>query len=404
MQSFLLKYAPMFFLVLRIFILTTLASSPFALAQNKTAIRKTSLELPRDTAGLEKVRVALVSSVSEIKIATPFPFEVKDAKGRPLFRGEKMVSSEVRASTTGIQIGAQNFRETPLSILSKGEGIKVGLRTYPHGIMIWREVGNKITVINEVSIEEYLKGVLPLEANPKWKLEALKAQAIVSRSYALFNAIENRKGMSHMTRDVMSQVYGGKTAENIVTNRAIEETRGKILTYDGKIFPAYFHSTCGGGTTHAEYLWNVEAHPAMRGVSCNFCRASKHYRWEAYFTNREIEDALKKGGIKISGVRNFSIKKTDATGRARSFLIEGAKGKQEVHSNDFRIWMDPAKFKSTLITDIEADGQGYRLQGRGWGHGVGLCQYGLKELAELGYTAEDILFYYFPGSSIRKLD
>jgi stage II sporulation protein D len=244
---------------------------------------------------------------------------------------------------------------------------------------------------------------LPWEANPKWPSEALKAQAVVSRTYALFRAIEKKDEWIHLAADVKSQVYAGKSSEKPQTSEAVDATRGQILTYRGKIFPAYFHSTCGGGTTNAESIWDVEKHPVLQGVKCNFCVDSKHYSWQITIPRQQIEAHLKKHGLSVSGIQKITPSHLDAHGRARSFVIEHAQGKTEIRANDFRLWLNPAVLKSTFIRSIHPTGDSFIFRGRGWGHGAGLCQYGMKGLAELGYTYRQILEYYYPGAEIKKI-
>lgn len=367
-------------------------------------IKKTSLEIPKGKEA-EVVRIALLQNISEVTLSADGSFQVRDSQGRPLFSGPRIVKTKVRAAPQGgIQWGIQSFATAPLVIQARGGAIRLDHHLYRHTLEIWPEMNGKISVINQVGLEDYLKGVLPVEANPKWDLEALKAQAVAARTYALFKAVENRDKKFALGKDVLSQVYAGKNSEHPVTDQAVESTRGRILTYRGKIFPAYFHSTCGGGTTHAEYLWNVEPHPSLKGVQCNFCWASKHYRWSDSISISEIEAALKRNGVKISGISEIRLEDIDATGRARKIGIVSPEGKISVHSNDFRLWIGPSKLKSTLITSMERKENQYLFRGRGWGHGVGLCQYGMKQLAELGYTYAQILQYYYPEAVVETLN
>ncbi len=394
-----------FFSLFLAILFSTLPFLPFeSRAQSETPeIKKTSLDLPKNMGEFELIKISLLNKMPEALIETSSPFKVTDRDGRPLFQGDRIVSTAIRPSPGGIKIGSLSFSQTPLTIQSEGGSIKVDQYAYRHALKIWRDSGKALSVVNEIDLEDYLKGVLPWEANPEWSVEVLKAQAVASRTFALFKAIENQKKRYAVSKGVLSQVYGGKNLEDPKTDKAIEATRGEILTYDGKIFPAYFHSTCGGKTTQAEYLWDVEAHPALKGVTCDFCRSSKHYKWEAELTKAEIEKKLKKHRINVPGIRGLAATQKDASGRAKKFEIEYAGGKKKIHSNDFRIWMDPAKLRSTLIYAIYDEGDHFRLKGRGWGHGVGMCQFGAKQLSDLGYSYREILEYYYPGSAIRQL-
>jgi len=379
--------------------------TPVTVQSSNVKLKKTSLDIPANLKDFENVRVSLMKNVTSVTISSPQAFKVVDEQGHDLLKGDKIVAATVKANDRGIQLGSQTFLGNALVIRSTaGDGIKVGDKTYRDNIEFWKDAAGKISVINEVNLEDYLKGVLPWEANPNWPVEALKAQAVVSRTYGLFKAIEYQKEKTHVSQDVLSQVYAGKTVENPKTSQAVDLTKGEILTYNGKIFPAYFHSTCGGATTHADYLWDVEPNPALKGVKCDFCWESKHYHWSAEISPLEMEKALQKKGYTISGITNITLEDTDETGRARYIIVDHAKGKTKFRSNDFRVLVDPMKFKSTLIKSITRKGSSFVFQGKGWGHGAGMCQYGSKALAELGYTYRQILDYYYPGSKITTLE
>lgn len=384
------------------FLILSINLWPFGTGRPGAEIKKTAFELPKD-AEIQQYEVVKISLgvLTKLTAATSGSYKVLDKENRPLFSGLKMAPTQIRLSPTGIQIGAQNFSEVPLTILTDNS-IVVNGKSYRRAIKLWKE-GAGILVVNEILMEDYLKGVLPLEASASWPMEALKTQAIASRTYALFQSILKKDQKFALSKDVLSQVYGGKESEHAQTNLAIESTRGQILTYDKKIFPAYFHSTCGGKTTQAEYAWDVEPNKALRGIDCNFCWASKHYRWNAAFTSAEILKRLKVKGIKMGEISSIQAADLDKSGRARSFIIVHSQGQIKLHSNDFRLWMDPMKFKSTLILSIDKTKNGFAFRGKGWGHGVGVCQFGMRQLAKLGYTSKQILEYYYPGSEITKI-
>jgi SpoIID/LytB domain protein len=123
----------------------------------------------------------------------------------------------------------------------------------------------------------------------------------------------------------------------------------------------------------------------------------------ADFKAADIENKLRPHGVKVPGITKIEPSELDATGRAKYFLITSKSGKTKVHSNDFRLWLDPMKLKSNRILSVDRKGDSFSFRGRGWGHGVGLCQFGMKQLADLGYSYEDILKYYYPGAQITKI-
>lgn len=390
----------MFFFLGPLVLLLSLTFWPFGPDRTGRPIEPTSLDLPADPSLFREVRISLLQSASEIVVSTSSPYRLLDAEGRSLLTGERILAARVSVRGEGIVFGSQTFRRAPITLESEGEGIRIGKRLYRQSLVFWPGGDGKLDVINELAIEEYLKGVLPWEANPKWTPEALKAQAVAARTFALFQAIKHRDERFHLTKDVASQVYGGKVSEKPETSRAVDATRGEILTYRGKIFSAYFHSTCGGATTRAEKVWPVKPHPSLEGVPCPFCRGSKHYRWVARFPVDILESKLKAHGVAAPAIQAIVAEDRDRAGRAHTFMIVHSGGRTKVPAGEFRLWMDPFRFKSTLLDSIERDEEGFVFRGRGWGHGVGMCQYGMKQLAELGYDYKKILRYYYPDADI----
>lgn len=391
----------MLYYLLRLSLVLSISFWPFHNGkQGAPPIKKSSYDLPAQPLQHAFIKILILPGADEISVSTDGAYSILDAQRRVVFQGPKLPVSKIKARGESIQIGVQSIQTNPIMIESPGYGVRIKGAHYRQAVEVWRETNGKITVINDITVEDYLKGVLPSEVNPRWPMESLKAQAIASRTYALFKMIENGGQRYHLSKDVLSQVYGGKNLEHSVTTRAVEETQGQILVYKNKVFPAYFHSTCGGLTTRAENIWSIEPHPSLEGVECNFCWKSRHYRWQADFTKAEIEKKLSERGVKMAGFRDLKVGEKDRTGRANYFLITTAAEGIPIQSNDFRLWVSPQKLKSTWIQSITKTKTGYSMKGRGWGHGVGLCQYGTKQLGEMGYSHERILNYYYPESQI----
>lgn len=392
----------MFFPVFHFFLMFSLALWPLSTAEKKIEPRKASLELPDNSEDFRDIRIFLKDQVSEIKISTDFPFVVRDRLGRQLLSGPHMSRLTVRPVVQGIQLGSQILRNMPIAFESQGSGFRLGEYSYRHILKMNLDPQGKILVINEVPLEDYLKGVLPWEVNPSWSVESLKAQAVASRTYAFFKMLENEKSDYDVRTDTMSQVYKGKGVEKPTTSKAIDATRGQILTHQGKVIVTYFHSTCGGSTADIHKLWDIEEHPSLKGTICNFCRNSRHYRWKNEIPVADIEEKMKKAGTSVVGIRRIKATDKDKGGRAEFVEIEDQKTKRKYRAADFRIWVGADKIKSTIFESIEVRGDQAYFQGRGWGHGGGLCQYGMKRLGELGYHYQQILNYYYPQTDIKQ--
>lgn len=366
--------------------------------------KKTSLEIPANLSQVDILRVALFYERPEVLVGVNGPYEVHGfPTNQALTQGTFLPATPVRPEPSGIRFGPTLFRVSGLRIQSETKEVRVGNRAYHDTIQVLKNPKGSLTLVNEIDVEEYLKGVLPWESNPEWPKEALKAQAVASRTYAIFKNIENRDFPFVLSSDEGSQVYRGKTIEKSATNRAVEKTRGQILTYRGKIFPAFFHSTCGGRTTRAEYQWRVEPHPSLQGVECSFCRGSKYFSWKAELSVSEIESLLAKKGYAAPGLKEIRPEKLDPSERPRFFVLQYREGSLTLPANEFRLGVGSDRMRSTKVK-IERAGERFIFRGRGWGHGVGMCQFGSKQLAELGYDYREILRYYYPGAEIRNLE
>ena len=373
-------------------------------ARDAEQVKPSSFEIPANPAVVRLLRVALFYEKPQVLVSSPSAYEIRGfPANQALAQGPALGSIPIRPEVSGIRVGSAVYPVTGLRITSSAKEIQVEKNVYPNAIRVLKNPAGSLTVVNEVDIEDYLKGVLPGEINSDWPEEAMKAQAVVSRTYAVFKNIENQEFPFTLSSDVASQVYGGKGLEDPRTSRAAERTKGEILTYNARIFPAFFHSTCGGGTTRADYQWRIKPHPSLKGVECSFCRGSKFFRWKTGYSVSEIEKLLAANGHRVSGIRGIEPEEVDATGRPRFFAIRHGNGNLTLSANEFRLALGPDRLRSTRLR-LQKAGNRVVVEGRGWGHGVGMCQWGARRLAELGYRYTDILRYYYPESEIQNLE
>lgn len=376
---------------------------PWEVDQDQT--KKTSFEIsPAVIAQARTLRVVISYESPAVKISTPASYKINELEtSKPLHEGDHLPSSIFRATPNGIQMGAALQPVEGVRITSGREEVNVQGKIYHNAIQLLKNPKGTLTVVNEIDVEDYLKGVLPSEMHSTWSEEALKAQAVISRTYAIFKNIENKDLPFTLSSDVESQVYGGKKVEQPSTNKAVQKTRGEILTYHGKIFPAFFHAACGGRTTRSNWVWNIESHPSLKGVECNYCLGFKFDNWKVQYTAMEIRSLLAKKGFSVPAVNSISLKDVDVSGRPRYLVVHYPGGSQKIPVQKFRIAVGADKLRSAKMT-VSQSGDPFEFQGRGWGHGVGLCQWGAKRLAELGYKYQDILRFYYPESEITHID
>ncbi len=352
------------------------------------------------------LRVALVQGKAQAVIAVVGTYEMTDAQsGAFLKKGRNLGSSKVTATARGIRIGAQEWPRERLYVkVRRKAGLHVNKRPYRGDLLIAKDKDGGLLFINVVDIESYIKGVLVHEISPKWPLAALKAQAVAARTYAFYQKQVRKDKPYDVTADVSSQVYGGSKAEKGRTNRAVNFTAGEVLAYGGKVFPAYFHATCGGVTENASELWQIDIEPLAGGRLCSFCSSSPHFFWKRALDLAAVRKKLGERYTLREDPASLAVKERNPTGRVRALIIKDKAGRtMEISAKDFRQLMGPDAVRSTNFS-ITLEAGKVVLSGKGWGHGVGLCQWGALGMARRGYDYKKILDFYYPGASLRPLE
>ena len=255
-------------------------------------------------------------------------------------------------------------------------------------------------LVEHADLETYLYGVLPYEMSYSWPLEALKAQAIAARTYTL-KTIENVKNKYFdLYSDVRSQMYKGGGKQYPSVKEAVDATKNKVLTYDGKLFYTYYHGNCGGGTDDVK-SWNPHAKTIkpLAGASCSHDHYSKSYSWKQDIPNSKIQAYASQAGLS-NKIKNIRIAQKTSTGRATKITLHSAKDTKTVSCNKFRLAIGLKSCKIHKISNLKGS---FHFEGRGYGHGIGMCQDGARGMANLGKTYEQILKNYYPGSKLTVL-
>ena len=262
-------------------------------------------------------------------------------------------------------------------------------------------VVGKIQVVNVLKMNEYLYGVLPSEIMPGWPIEALKAQAVAARTYAYYHIMKNNSTYYDLDASTNFQVYRGMVSETDTTNKAVDSTSGIIMVYNSIPILAYFHSTCGGRTADDRFVWKGEDLPYLTSVNCSYCKNSPVYSWQVNISLDEIYEALLKKYKTVGQIRAITLGRED--NRVSNIKIEHANGIIRMTGNDFRMMFEAKKIKS-LYFEAKQTRNGLILNGHGWGHGVGMCQWGAKEMAGQGKNFYDILRFYYRGISVVSIN
>lgn len=291
------------------------------------------------------------------------------------------------------------------------------------GAILLRPAADGVTAVNLLDLESYLRGVVPLEigtGRPPEELEAVKAQAVAARTYAV-RQLGRREALGFDYHgSVLDQAYGGADAEDPVATRAVAETRGVILTHEGEPIEAYYHSTCGGRTASVEEVWSGESVPYLRSVSDRrpaggwYCETSNRFRWTEEWSETALLEALTVGlGTRLAGpiaaVEGLEIRGRTPSGRAGVLVVRTDRGTVQVRRDSIRRVLRPEPGRILNSTAIELRVRGgdrvtaLTVEGQGWGHGVGMCQTGALGRARGGHSYREILSTYYPGTRLVRL-
>jgi len=350
------------------------------------------------------MRVLVLDNRDSISLTAKGVYRVYSMPSEKLLTGGYILHTKVRASEQGIMFGLRELKFSKIRVtVPDGALIYLDGRSFRGSVDIIKKDNMKLSVINRIALEEYLYGVLYNEVSHRWPIEAIKAQAITARTFALYQARQNKLQDYDLTNDIYSQVYSGATSERWSTTRAVKLTLGKVLAYKGDIFPTYYHATCGGKTEDAANLWNIDMEP-LKGSECGFCKESPHYKWTKNIPLPEIEQKLGESGYKVGKIKSVIVMARNKSGRVDKIEIKDDSDVScMLTGKDFRKMVGPNDLRSTNF-EPSINNDKLVLSGIGWGHGVGMCQWGAKGMAGHGKNAEEILKIYYPGAEITAID
>jgi len=302
------------------------------------------------------------------------------------------------AGGQGVEIGsrsASGYR------LTSDAPIRMNGREYPATLEIVRN-GEGLAIVNELRLEDYVVGVLRAETSERWPAETLRAQAIVARTYAAYLRASSGTKPYHIVATTAHQVYAGHVPASSPIWDAVRDTAGQVLLWDGELFPAFYHSTSGGYTEDPRSVFVARNMPALKPVRDEFSGAAPHFYWSLDLKLTDLSSILRRNGSDVGTVTAIEVTERTQSLRVASLAVHGTRGSARLRGNDFRRMVGYETIKSTLFA-VALDGLVARFSGRGYGHGVGMSQWGAKGMAEQGYTAEKILEYYYPGTTLGWL-
>jgi SpoIID/LytB domain protein len=333
-----------------------------------------------------------LSDDAEYTLGTPNKRIIPQPSGKSIF--DTLIGSGI---TSGVIIAADqaNSENSQYVFTLNGRMYRGALWVIPtvvkdkNGVCVTR-----LTAINVLDLEDYLMSVIPSEMPSSWPREALKAQAIAARSYAIANLGKYGTQGFDVKATVLDQAYRGAIAETVSTNRAVSETKGIVMKHQGKVVPGFFHSSSAGHTDVAEHVWTKEV-PYLKSVP-DMDHKSKFVLWDRKFSVQQIDSLLGKDVGSVLGL--FPVHRSPA-GRVKNLLVIGTNGSTFVSGATVRqVFALPSTNFNVLAYQ-----DSYVFRGQGFGHGLGMSQYGARTLAEHGYNAGQILTYYYKDVTFEQI-
>jgi stage II sporulation protein D (peptidoglycan lytic transglycosylase) len=365
----------------------------------------------------ESIRVLLSADVLRLEIRADSLLWVTDGKSRAQ---ALHAPAQVAAAETGFLQNGVRMQTEQLTLHGGEQGLTL---TFPRparnpngaamssgdsgseisvsGLIHLVRRGKGFSVINQVDLEEYVKGVVPAEVSSTWHPEMLKAQAVAARTYALYQQMLSATREYDVEATVQDQVYRGKQGIDAGILRAVEDTRGLVVTYQDAPIYAAFSSTAAGLTEDAMNVWSKE-YPYLKGVECPFDLMSPYYQWKSSFKIDTLEQNLRQLGFSVGTIATMTPLSFSRGGRVAKLRILHSGGELVLRGEELRKAVGYTIIPSTQFA-IESIGRDVVLSGFGAGHAVGMCQWGAKELAELGYPFSTILRYYYPGTELQNM-
>jgi len=384
-------------------------------------------------ASLRVVRVALASRAESVQLSADGGWMLFAADGTtPVAMtqpGEQWVLERdgARVSARRVDSRPVSLRDTMIIARSTEDAgtVRFNARRY-RGEVLVRVSGDGLMVVNRLRMDDYLRGVVPLEigTSDATDLAAVEAQAVAARSYA-YTRLAGAARPYDLVATVQDQVYGGVNAESRTGNEAVEATAGLVLLYEGRVVNAPYHANCGGSTAAPEDSWNVESEPYLRRVSDRipgterfYCDWAPRFRWTHTYSGDQLRSAVERyvrtlpgGPSGLSSVRSVRVTEVTPAGRVGTLTVDTDRGSWALRGNQIRsaLRLPSGELLYSTYFSVDADVRGgavqtLTLEGGGNGHGIGMCQTGAIGRARAGQDFRSILGTYYPGTTVGPVE
>ncbi len=409
----------------------TIAFGIVALVWSCGGVRTIKEEAATSALKLPFVRVLLLDTDARTPVGSDGSYAIEclaDGRQEVLYGSTAMKLTNVRGRIELRDANDQIVRRhlDEVSFIPRGNRTRLILdrKRYRGLVRVVPKGERSLQFINLIYMEDYLKGVVPPEIGPRKpnEVEAVKAQAVAARTYAMAHLRQYPNEPYDMKASVIDQVYEGYDIENPLVNLAVNETAGQVLVYRDEFVDAYYHSTCGGSTDNIEDVWDATARPYLKAVpdADTSCGWSKYSRWTQRFPEATLRTRLQEylsnqrgRDIVLDPIADLWIDERTAGGRIRELVVRTERDTYRFRQDQIR-WAIRRDTTTALILpsarfDIDkqhhADGRlsSVTLRGSGYGHGIGMCQCGAIGKARSGWTYATILKHYYTDVDIKTL-
>jgi stage II sporulation protein D len=309
----------------------------------------------------------------------------------------QIAGARVSPDGTGLRVDGRRVGER---WVAPGPGPHRAGDQWVRGTVAVERRGPGLRVINSVPLETYVAGTLGSEIYSRWDASTLRAQAVVTRTYALYQRAHSGAQGYDVAGGTSHQVYGGVPAESESAARAVADTRSEVLTWNGEPILAAFHSASGGRTASAAEVWGEDL-PYLRSVEVDGEEDSPDTYWRVRWSRTDLTRALAPLGLELGALRAARVAERTASGRAARIEVSGSTGSGTITARQLRSALGDSVIRSTLfeIRDIDGD---VVFVGSGHGHGVGMSQWGAQAMAERGADYRAILAAFYPGTTLER--
>jgi stage II sporulation protein D len=381
------------------------------------------------------VRVGIKIDTAVVTLAASTTAEIVDRDGKNVGHAspnERWTFTAASDGSIGMSTQAgqsMGSLQSPVSFRPSADGfVTIGDKVYRGDVVIRAAGPGRVTAINVLEMEQYLLGVVPFEIGrlPAAEIEAIKAQAIAARTYAIGNMNSRGALGFDFYATVADQVYGGTSGEDSVVSRAVRETAGEIITHNGQPILAYYSSTCAGHTADVDESWPwrpgqayLKGKPDTDAAGEAYCKFSRRFRWSVSWPGDSLRmvlqqtlgQRLRNPTFTITRISDVQVTGRSNSGRAEAVAIIADGMTYRVPADSIRWVLRPTvngSLNSSLIFDLKAtqtNGEVTRLDvsGGGWGHGVGMCQVGAIGRARAGQSYRQILGAYYTDTEVARL-